>query len=608
MIPFLRSLLHLGQHLRASGLVSDSTISVVSDYLLVETTDAELRFATIKDIPLAIPVLAQKGSGRNCNEFLENLKFVFGAREDVRGAFKDSCLTALIQAGETEAHAAVVAMLERVDRCKIAAVAQKGKETYYCISSSTGETLLDRVSESVLIIPTFRGTPLCHLPGVLARAKARTEVPAVTTATDILTGEPCVPARLHARIRVLDTPVLAFNSGSFEFDGCSQGNNFTVAEETQRTYTTALEWVLASHQTATLADGQSGVSSLHVCWWTEDTTTHPIMPLLTAILRPAKREALDAAWAALAVLETDDHIVKFAGFSKAKSRFALLDTWEVPVKGLQAALLLFHSEWGHMYDNVPFLLTKSLSGTGSPIPRTALISVFRSITTGTPYPIAVLVAQRTLPRSVWSAAYMSRQYGVPMASRDTVAARYTEASPVPTIDTFVVVDPGGLSAEQMMAYQYGVFLAFFAKIRALYHTKNQVFSRKFTGGVLRQYRRPERFFRQEAQNLEMYRAWCDDHLGGVVSRTCSTHILAYWACILPGKMRRVSTATNTGFSALGWGHAWCYLAELSSYSTQIGNIKKETRRLTEVEARELEALTAAPIDPDESDDISDDIS
>jgi hypothetical protein len=601
VIRFLGQMCDVGRMLFDENRVPDPVMSQINSYYSCEITDQELRLCYQTD-PLIVPKRQAKGSGLNCNFFDETLKFFKGTR-NLKGGdpFWERCLKNLEEVGEEELLIAVREFRTRLDDYEVVlgSTSATNERFYYLVrcGSAKQKPVTEKVthqnmgslglhSDAVTIIMTYQGAPVTGNPEVVNWWRKRCSASATTPKTvDIVRGELCRPSRLIERIRSIDTPLVSFNrdSPAFGFDGLSQAFNFPVAQETQDLFNTGLGWIVRRDGGQSVILSNIKPSTVEIGWWPEGVLDHPILTPLVEILHGAKKKLVENAWLALAALTVDSTLINFAAWSRAKSRFAFLDQWCVPADELRVALLRFHGEFGHTgYDPVRWTITHENGEAPPTLHPSCFLPTFKAVVTGSEYPdnIATYYYNNshkwsTESSSVWIKAYLSRKFNTSMAkphfkmNLDPIRTQYPpEASEMtPRLEDHLNETVASLNPLQLSAFNYGVMLALYAKLKWLYHW-GHTGEGIDTWDTPNKFRYPRRFFSSEIGKLANYRGWLEENQRSRLYSVVSEYLSQYMPKIDVGSMER-SIPGLPMYTGIGWEQGTSYLQELSNYTRQM---------------------------------------
>lgn len=252
------------------------------------------------------------------------------------------------------------------------------------------------------------------------------------THTDMVTGEPCMPVRLHEQVTGVPgtggkVPLISFEKVTYTFDDRENGENFPVSSETSQTYAAGLRY-LVENNLARFGDSYSAI-----LWPAVGATEHPIVPLAKQVLGSIlKAEATAALWAEVRALPaTDATPIAVLLLRGAKGRISVLNYQTFEAGHLRDSLLRFYEEFAPWRSNVTFpavaVFPRAQGETKIVFDGLMLPLVAWSVVSGDLYPDALLsllalddaaaIPEDNLPLggldifSAWDDAVRTRRFG-----------------------------------------------------------------------------------------------------------------------------------------------------------------------------------------------------
>ena len=607
MIRFLSSLASLGRLLIDAG--GDTSTAVLDSYYLCEITEQKILFTYHKE-PLTVPERLAKASDLKPNYLDENLKYFMGTK-NLKGKdpFWDLCTKTLKDAGEVKILAAVVEFRERLKKYSATPVfSGTTKERFYFVTkkgaafpklnakpSRKNMESLGVMSDSVTIIMTYNGKPITGTPKTMAwwRKQCSNVSDLLDDGVDIVKGEPCHVSRLIDRVSTLDAPMVSFQKGSsFTLGKLSQANNFPVSKSTKDEFNAGMLWITRKNGGQFAIISKVGPSRLAAGWWVEGCIDHPILKPLTAILRGADAEMVEDAWTTLALMQQEGFTqqVNFAAWRYSKSRFALLDQWEVSANELITNLLKFHSEFGHIkedghssYDPVCWTITLKGDNKQPIVPPSCFFQCFKAVTTGSNYPDQIAsyyfnnsFKWATSDGSIhpWLNAYFSRKINMAIKfplTKHTSKVQYNIDSPHPELRDFVGEAEGSLTGVLLTEYRVGLVLALCGKIKQLYHICTS--DKFFPIGLPNNFKM---FMRREIGMLSKYQGCLEAKGSGSIFNIVNGYLNEYIKQITPTILTNYNRQSE--YTNFGWMHGCAYFKELSNWNKTTRDLIAEARK------------------------------
>ena len=618
MNRLLLKLRSLGQHLVSRSLVSDSSMSSIEEYYTLDIASTRFNPTYVNGTPLNVTKRVKSGPGENCNSLDANLKFLLNIRGFKENPFIKNCISAVTASGDTEVLEELQAFFTRLSGFEAFRVGGKASGTAFygvrpvgsdapeiTVNPTKGNMVQLQVYPDVVpIILTYQGVPLLQRPMIAAwwERYYQEPEPGQALGIDLVTGEKVYTTRLWSQPKVLDAPLVSFNSTAFEFEKYRQGDNYPISKATDDYISIGFEWVYRYDRNQRALLYKTSMTT-ELCWFTESSVDHPIFQILGKILKSGQgvtKEVVQAAWDDLAALDLskDGTLMHFNINSRAESRFALIKLWSVPVSDLQRSLLRFQVEWaetgfvqvvpiltqGEGHSFIPILLYNTLLEaitTGGEYPEGICSNYYRRIGEYAANPKEEWVAKNAL---LWVTSYYSRKdQNCSMASNKHIfinpeEKQYSEGDSAPSLSPMIANQLVGLTEEQTQAFYYGILLSALGQCKYLYHLYKNKKAVKVEN-LPAAYGNPVSFGSKGIQNYRLYSEWLRNNGNSFVFQVCDTIFQEYLKRYRPNVFCLNSANRSTiGMSYLQTNYYW---RSLASYHRQISALNEESNPSTE---------------------------
>ncbi|HYX19426.1 MAG TPA: type I-C CRISPR-associated protein Cas8c/Csd1 [Thermoanaerobaculia bacterium] len=247
-----------------------------------------------------------------------------------------------------------------------------------------------------------------------------------------VTGEWCVPARLHPTISNMPgskgAKLVAFNQQTTQFEGRTQGDNFEVGRDVAKRYGAALNHLLEPTATRRHRSAiEIGQDTTMVLFTMDGRPLEPLLNVLDlpfqkpeivdgARVEPAelRKESMTRNWANLESWRTDPEPCYAVLLRGNLTRIMVLDWFELPLSVFARRLEAWRQDIAseHLCLRAALRLLENPGGKDSAL----ALPILRAVIRGEPFPAALLRSKS----HVWVTAAQRRNFGKePVMSVDT---------------------------------------------------------------------------------------------------------------------------------------------------------------------------------------------